>query len=132
MKALTIFQPYAHMIAIGEKWVENRTWSTEHRGDIAIHVGRNREWLREGDEEEYPGMVYGAVIAIAHLYNCVPLVDLKKKITKESFAVLQHEHCEGPICWLLRNVRRIQPIFVNGERRLWEWKEREQNIIYIK
>lgn len=34
LKALTICQPYAHLIAIGTKRAENRTWDTAHRGPV--------------------------------------------------------------------------------------------------
>ena len=41
MKAITISQPWAHLIVRGEKRVENRTWPTEHRGPLAIHAGKS-------------------------------------------------------------------------------------------
>lgn len=40
MKALTISQPYASLIARGEKFVENRRWPTPYRGPLAIHAGK--------------------------------------------------------------------------------------------
>ena len=45
MKALTICQPYAEMIANHEKPIENRTWPTSYRGPLAIHAGKSRAWL---------------------------------------------------------------------------------------
>lgn len=36
--ALTVRQPWAYAIAAGVKDVENRTWSTSHRGWLAIHA----------------------------------------------------------------------------------------------
>lgn len=39
MKALSIRQPWAWLIAHGFKPVENRTWHTSYRGDILIHAG---------------------------------------------------------------------------------------------
>lgn len=38
MKALTIRQPWAWLIAAGHKDIENRSWSTQTRGLIAIHA----------------------------------------------------------------------------------------------
>jgi ASCH domain len=40
MKALTVRQPWASLLIAGVKDVENRTWSTGHRGRLAIHAGR--------------------------------------------------------------------------------------------
>lgn len=39
MKAITIIQPYATLIAVGEKGLETRGWPTKHRGELAIHAG---------------------------------------------------------------------------------------------
>ncbi|WP_286895002.1 MULTISPECIES: ASCH domain-containing protein [Sphingobacterium] len=38
MKALSIKQPWASLIAHGIKDIENRTWATKHRGTIYIHA----------------------------------------------------------------------------------------------
>lgn len=39
MKALTIRQPWASLIAAGVKTIETRSWSTKYRGRLAIHAG---------------------------------------------------------------------------------------------
>ncbi|MEK3688583.1 ASCH domain-containing protein [Paenibacillus sp. FSL R10-2736] len=39
MKCLTIRQPWATLIALGEKQIETRSWPTSYRGDLAIHAG---------------------------------------------------------------------------------------------
>jgi len=39
MKALTIHQPYASLLACGAKKYETRSWATNYRGPIAIHAG---------------------------------------------------------------------------------------------
>jgi hypothetical protein len=36
-KALSIWQPWAHLLATGEKLYETRNWSTSYRGRILIH-----------------------------------------------------------------------------------------------
>ena len=38
MKALTIWQPWASLIACGAKQYETRSWPTKYRGPIAIHA----------------------------------------------------------------------------------------------
>lgn len=40
MKAISIWQPWATLVAIGRKRVETRAWSTSYRGPIAIHAAR--------------------------------------------------------------------------------------------
>ena len=39
MKALSLRQPWATLVAIGAKQIETRSWSTAYRGTIAIHAG---------------------------------------------------------------------------------------------
>lgn len=108
MKLLTICQPYAHLIAIGEKPIENRTWATAYRGPIAIHAGKSREWLDHDDLTEWPGMVFGAIVAVAQLADVVKVDDLPA-------ALIGHVHANGPWCWVLTNVRRLaQPIAISG------------------
>lgn len=41
MKALSIKNPWALLIAQGIKDIENRTWRTKHRGKIYIHAGQS-------------------------------------------------------------------------------------------
>lgn len=38
MKALSVRQPWAWLIVAGYKSIENRTWSTRHRGPLLIHA----------------------------------------------------------------------------------------------
>ena len=40
MKALTLLQPWASLIACGAKKIETRSWSTKYRGPIAIHAAK--------------------------------------------------------------------------------------------
>ena len=39
MRALTLTQPWASLVAIGAKQIETRSWSTRYRGPLAIHAG---------------------------------------------------------------------------------------------
>lgn len=39
MKALTLTQPWATLVALGAKKIETRSWSTTYRGPLAIHAG---------------------------------------------------------------------------------------------
>lgn len=40
MKAITIWQPWASLIAVGAKRFETRSWPTSYRGPIAIHAAK--------------------------------------------------------------------------------------------
>mgnify|MGYP000164355402 CR=1 FL=1 len=43
MKAISLWQPHAQLIAIEAKPFETRSWQTPYRGKIAIHAGKNQE-----------------------------------------------------------------------------------------
>ncbi len=40
MKCFTVHQPWAALLAHGEKQFETRTWQTGYTGPIAIHAGK--------------------------------------------------------------------------------------------
>lgn len=40
VKALSLWQPWASLIALGVKTIETRSWSTKYRGPLAIHAAK--------------------------------------------------------------------------------------------
>ena len=134
MKALTIQQPYASLIADGEKWVENRGWYTTYRGPLAIHAGKGTRYLNARELVAYPT---SAVIAIANLVACVDLKIIRVNrahwyvvalLKRQGISVrdfLTHEHTEGPFCLILQDVRKlVMPVPAVGKQGLWEWVEK--------
>jgi len=122
VKAITICQPYAELIACGEKRVENRTWQTSHRGPIYIHAGKSREWLDVVWEGEYEidrptgfylsTLDFGAVIATADVIDCLPAKEILSGACDEQYPWLRaHKHVNGPYCWVLDRVRRLEKPF---------------------
>lgn len=116
MKAITIHQPWAHLIAIGEKRVENRTWVTGYRGPLAIHAGVSRASLRLGDEDRYPDMPFGAIVAVAVLVDCVEM----KRPAPAEFP-WNDPYAEGPYLWVLGDVRKLdRPVHYRGMQGLFD------------
>lgn len=64
-KAISLWQPWASLIAYGVKTIETRSWSTSYRGPIAIHAAKTTKGIDElpGDCEGKTegGWVYGYV-----------------------------------------------------------------------
>lgn len=130
MKVLTISQPFASMIESGEKFIENRTWATRHRGPLGIHAGLGKQYLSAYQLQRYPT---AKIIAVADLVDCVSLEYVQKidsqfgkdtPLGQTGFTVdqvLKHQHCEGPFLWILRNVRSIEPIEIKGKQGLWDY-----------
>ena len=45
MKAISILQPWASLVALGHKKIETRSWNTKYRGELLIHasMGKKKE-----------------------------------------------------------------------------------------
>ena len=85
MKAITIMQPWASLIASGDKLYETRSWPTKYRGPIAIHAGKRVDDAFQRDitplttmerlvacgitPENINDLQRGAIIATADLVN---------------------------------------------------------------
>lgn len=96
MKALTIRQPWASLVALGVKHIETRTRPAPKAmigQHFAVHAGAHRPesvtgytvWLPRGFGSEWFGMIQlpdeisydlplGAIVATARLVDCVPMV----------------------------------------------------------
>src|SRR5690242_18036251 len=98
MRALSLTQPWASLVALGEKSIEPRSWPTAYRGPLAIHASatlpRQAKVLllcvpfyevltRGGHHVSHmlmappPGVVphdlpLGAVVAVCRLSDCLP------------------------------------------------------------
>lgn len=61
IKALTVWQPWASLIAHGVKVFETRSWATKWRGPLAIHAAGR--WGRDIDmlvqRSPYPALLAG-------------------------------------------------------------------------
>lgn len=138
-KAITICQPYAHLICLPEtdqrhKRVENRSWPTRYRGRILIHAGKSKDWLMTDEFEdemlgvdlEYkipiPEMAFGAVVATATLADCLHITAILAGDYSDKYPWLaQHQHTAGQWCWVLSNVAPLpKPIQARGAQGLWE------------
>lgn len=150
MKALTILQPWASLIACGAKHYETRSWKTNYRGKIAIHAGKGdtrgvfallplqtREAVRNA-LMQYK-LPIGSIIATADLVDCLKVVgtasltlsDVKNtKIFLENQAeiidqkeILFGDFSVGRYVWKLENIEIIKgPIPAKGRQGLWDWE----------
>ena len=122
MKAITIKQPWATLIAEGYKEYEFRTWKTKYRGDILIHAGKGID--KKAMERfkhlnlEYP---VGQIIAKAIITDCVKVDDrLRDVLAKKDPIVYKGVINKTSNDWdgygfKLENVEKINPIETNGK-----------------
>lgn len=120
MKAISIKQPWAWLIANGYQTVENRKWYTGHRGDILIHASKSKKDLER--DIEYVRQVFkigidpeqlsfGKVLAVADLIACTK--DPEGKVD-------QYWHEKGKFAWVLRRIRQIEPFEARGKLNVFE------------
>jgi len=130
MKALTLSQPFASLIASGGKFVENRRWETLYRGPLAIHAGQGTQYLDRQALRQYPT---SCILAVCTLWDVLHIDEIHRlhlagagtpRITPHTMGrIAEHQHTEGPFCWILRDVRALgTPIPAKGAQGLWDWQ----------
>ncbi|MFQ5490878.1 MAG: ASCH domain-containing protein [Phycisphaerae bacterium] len=131
-KCLTVCQPWAWCIVHGPKQWENRSWRCHYRGPLLIHAGRSRarltpevyDWLsRRGIEPPPPQqLVYGAIIGVCKLVDCLPV----EQLPTDPWA-------DGPWCLKLADARPLpQPIPCQGKLRLFDAKLAADQVSLLK
>lgn len=131
MKALTLIQPWATLIMLGEKQIETRSWNTKYRGKLAIHAGKKI------DKTVFDNPYYKEVFAKHNITpkniptSCIiAYCDLDDtKSTEELVSIVSDkEKCFGDYSsnrfgWILKNILPITPpIPAKGMLGLWEFE----------
>jgi hypothetical protein len=92
VKVLTLWQPWASLVALGVKTIETRSWSTKYRGPLAIHAAAKMPtferryvrgvictrdawhlWTVSGPGIHAP-LPLGAIVATCTLVDVVPIL----------------------------------------------------------
>lgn len=140
LKAITIIQPWATLIALREKQFETRSWSTKYRGPLAIHAGKRidkeacwqEEIRRALKRHEYdPGnLPTGAIVATAELSECLKSVDTwtdgyelegRRLIYSPEYEF--GDFTPGRYAWELTDVKQLpEPVPAKGKLSIWEWE----------
>lgn len=127
-RALTLWQPWAHIVSLGEKLVENRPWSPPDwliGKRFAIHAGKR--WDDEGAKKieqvldrrlTREDVAFGAILATAELYTVVSTGHAARLTAGDG----QEVWFSGPYGWILRDVRMLKhPIPCRGFQGLWSY-----------
>lgn len=97
MRTISLWQPWATLVAIGAKRIETRSWSTGYRGPLAIHAAKtwNKElnalrlsdpfWqtLRDGGWERCHELPRGGIVGVVKLIDCRPTDQLVESLLTE-------------------------------------------------
>jgi hypothetical protein len=142
VKAITLIQPWATLVAIGAKRLETRSWRTDYRGPIAIHSSKR---FTRAEQEICENrtfraalighrLVTGCIVATATLRGCfaTPAAGVKRREYPFAGLVLPPDEPErsfgdfspGRYAWLLEDVRELaEPIPAKGSLGLWDWDD---------
>jgi len=111
-KALSIMQPWAHLVCAGVKRVENRTWTTDYRGLVLIHASTT--YAREAYRElRRMNVIVPETLPRGCLVGFAELVDVIEESEDPFFS--------GPFGFVLKNAQALKaPIPMRGRLRLFE------------
>lgn len=141
MKAITLWQPWASLMAVGAKTVETRTWATLHRGTLAIHAAaREPVWVREKWMEDrellrifrmwfsgpplvaFKRLPRGAVLAECKLFHVCPTdIFVQSMLRGPGWAErLMGDYSPGRYAWLTQYMVQLpEPVPYKGRQSLW-------------
>jgi hypothetical protein len=130
MKCLTIRQPWATLIALGEKQFETRSWKTAYRGELAIHAGIDKSACRQEPFRSVlsrhgltaGNLPLGAIIATSRLADCheVTHADAGEGWPGGN-EYSWGDFREGRFAWKLEGVTALaHPIPAKGRLSFWE------------
>ncbi len=148
MKALSLIQPWASLVAIGAKQIETRSWKTLYRGTLAIHAAKG--FPCHGPEQ------MGVIVAVCELtaVHRIPLqpqhfarFDVPTQHRLSSYPVIlpplewregfghSHEfdfgdYTAGRFAWILTDVCALkEPIVCKGALGLWDVPANVESLI---
>lgn len=140
VRTLTMTNPWGTLVALEAKKIETRSWSTPHRGPLAIHTAKSlppaaaacceeqlfRQALEAGDYRCQPdtgqnhwGLPLGQIIAVVWLdevQQITPLFQVEEP--ERSFGLFS----PGRYAWIFSEVYRLAaPLRARGSLGVWEW-----------
>jgi hypothetical protein len=134
MKAITLHQPWATLIAIGAKRYETRGWITYHRGPLLIHAGKTcYPWQAEPDLaaevrfalqlaglDPHRPLPAGVILASCTLVDCLPATQVTPSASERCFG----DFTPGHFVWVLEGARQSTHIRASGKMGLWDFPGR--------
>jgi len=152
MKALSLWQPWASLMALGLKRVETRGWYMRHRGPLVIAATKtwNRDVLKAlhdanrpsciEDDSDWRRMIdrlvgrgvktlgdlpLGAALCIVNVVDCIPTDRAALSLSNDEKAFGSYD--PGRFAIITEMVRTFEkPVPCRGAQGLWEFNEGEE------
>lgn len=125
MRALSLYQPWASLIAAGAKSNETRPRRAPKNADgelIAIHASKTEDSLFRHDEEVVSRLgteplPQGAIVAVAVLKDCIPTEHANPTPEENHFG----DFSPGRWAWRLEDIQPLtEPVPCRGQPIMWE------------
>jgi hypothetical protein len=148
MRTLSLWQPWASLIALGEKKIETRHWTTDYRGPLFIHAAKSGHGkptrvqaamgqaftneiisatLAAHDITGMDQLPLGAILCTVRLLWTRPTdhvmadPEMKDQLTSRELAF--GDYSSGRFAWGLELVEVFpKPFPVRGHQGFWQWE----------
>jgi activating signal cointegrator 1 len=142
VKALTLTQPWATLVAAGFKSIETRSWGTPYRGPLLIHAAKTipeyarelcdvepfEETLLELGYRSWRDLPYGVILARCTLVDVLRIDEGGRNVVDQLSGCISAElewqfgnFAPGRYMWILDNVQPFKTLIpCRGALGLWE------------
>lgn len=116
MKCLSIKQPFAELMATGNKTIELRTWNTRYRGEFLIHASNKVDHeICKLYKIDISRLVRGAVIGKAIIYDVKVYKSKKEFIADKNEHLAPEKYYDHKYGFMVKDAIKFQePIYMKG------------------
>ena len=132
MKAISLWQPWATLVAINAKRFETRSWAPKHRGLLAIHATKKMDDIVRAYCLQEPfasvlkangylqgNLPLGAIVAVVKILDVNHTEKVRDYLSPQELAF--GNYGDDRFAWQLELVRCLEkPIPMNGAQGLFE------------
>lgn len=131
---LTLWQPWATLVALGAKRFETRSWATPYRGLLVIHAAKRfdaqqqflcrdemfRDILAAVGYHHPIELPLGRALCTVFMFGTFPTEALRNQISEQERRF--GDWSDGRKAWEFRDVRRFpKPVPIQGAQGMWPW-----------
>lgn len=118
MKALSVRQPWAYLIASEQKTIEVRSWRTDYRGKILITASsaEQNSWVLNKQIKNYTLLPPGVMMCVCDLIDVRPLTEQDR----DAAWLADDDKIDGLYAWVLANPQAVMLNKVIGRLKLFD------------
>lgn len=147
MKAISLWQPWASLMAVGAKKIETRHWTTSYRGLVAIHAAKRfqssekallgQKVFHDALADHYEiknqslDLPLGCFVAVGRLHRVLSTTTHAAAIPPESGNEFWFgNYLPDRYMWIFDEIWKLRtPVYATGQQGFWTPSESEQAVI---